>query len=210
MDLFKRPVVMIIVAVAIIIAITWSYISKVISNNKAAQQANDQTMVSLIDLTNIDAKEFDELVKTEYATALAKALEANAKNQLSAIEVVLPSLELKAGEVRYIFSSASDSRNNWTISFSRDTENFLRAEIPKEDYMGILGPINTALWKFNYVTALQIAEKNGGKDWRDQNGLGNANILLKQFPNDLEWMVTYRSGEASKIINIDAATGKVI
>ena len=202
---------MIIVIASILIAIIWSYVSNYISTKKAAEEAQIQSASVITDLATIDASEFDEVVRTEFATAKAKAEENDSGNKFTALEVNLPSLELKSGETRYIFSSDTDKTNNWTISFSQLTTNYLRADIPKDDYLGNLTAINTALWKFNYVTAIQIAEKNGGQDWRETNGLDGIDAILKQnSAGILVWNIKYTNRQNTFSINIDAATGKII
>ncbi len=213
MDIFKRPVVIIIVFVAIIIAIGWSYFTKNKSNSSDNTSDSSQTTQSqLVNLTNVDATEYDETIKKEYASAKSKAEQANPGNKLCAIQIDLSSLELKAGDTRYIFSSESNTQDNWIITFSRISGNFVRAAIPKNDKFGELTPINTALWKFNYVTAIQIAEKNGGKDWRNENGFSKAEVYLEYFSESipLVWNVKYYSGEDSFFITIDSATGNIV
>lgn len=211
MDIFKRPVVIILILVAIVGALIWSYVTKAIEQNKQAKQAESSSTTTL-DLTTADAKDFDEVVKKELATANAKALENSASNRLVAVELTLPSLQINSGDTRYIFSSGDSSTENWTITFAQSTDAYLRASIPKEDYLGTLPAINTNLWKFNYVTAIQIFEKNGGLDWRNNNGLSDAVITLKHGGknNWLVWYMVYKSGDASFSRMIDANSGKII
>jgi hypothetical protein len=78
--------------------------------------------------------------------------------------------------------------------------------------MGTLEVMNQSLWKFNYVTALQIAEKNGGLDWRSNNKPDTVKITLKHtLPNNwLTWTIDYRSGTNDFIKVIDANSGQVI
>lgn len=215
MDFFKKPVVIIIVAVAIIAALVWSYVDKRIQQNKAADAAKkaEESVQTITNLSNIDPKDYDTLVKNEYAAATAKALDANPKNVFSALVVELPgTLEVNSGNDRFIYASPTDKANNWTITFSELTGNFIRAIIPKEDYLGNLTVVNTNLWKFHYVTALQIAEKNGGKDWREKNTPTGVTLTLKHGePNDwLTWTVEYQSKTDKLVKKIDANSGKLI
>ncbi len=215
MDIFKRPAVVIIILSAIVIATIWSYIEKRSTAKEAqlqAEQLEQEAAENLINLATVDPSEFDDYVRNEYAQAKTKAEEIDKEHKLSAIQVNLPSLSLNSGETRYIFRSESDSINNWIITFSQNSGNFLRAEIPKTDYLGDFPAMDTSLWKFNYVTAIQIFENEGGKDWRESNGLSSAYLLLKQDieKNLLVWVVTYSSGnqDLTKIIN--ATNGKII
>jgi len=215
MDIFKKPAVMLIVVAAIIIAVLWSYFSKISQEKeeqKQAEQAQEEAQSAIMNLTTIAASEFDEVVKTQYAQAKSKADEFGQNYKLSAIQVILSSLELNSGDTRYIFSSENDKINNWTITFSNSSGNFIRAAIPKNDFLGDLPSMDTSLWKFNYVTALQIAENAGGREWRQSNGLSSAEIFLRQDPvsNTLLWTVKYNSGTDLFSKNIEASTGKVI
>lgn len=212
MDIFKKPIVILIVGIAIVIALIWSYVSKTIEAKKTASEQNNASSVSMLDLTTVDAKDYDELIKTQLATANTEALKADSGNRLVAIEITLPSLLLKSGESRYIFTSPNTPEENWVMTFSEETGGTLRAKIPKVDYMGDLPAMNTSLWKYNYVTAIQIAEKNGGKEWRQTNGLYTAKATLKHGGenNWLIWYITYQSGDNTFEKQLDANSGKVL
>lgn len=212
-DFFKKPVVIIIVVVAIVGALIWSYVANLIQQRKTNQTAEQAAEQTITDLTNVDPISYDEPTKKEYALASTKAKEANPNNQLAAIEVDLPAtLALNSGTDRYIFVSDKDKINNWTIAMSLDTGNYIRAIIPKDDYMGNPQVMDTNLWKFNYVTALQIAEKNGGKTWRENTDLQGITLIMKHTdPNNfLTWSITYQGLNSSFFIKIDANSGKVL
>lgn len=215
LDIFKKPVTIIIIVAAILIALIWSYVDKRIADKKAAEAAKQaqEAAESISNLANIDPADYDELVKGEYAKAISKATEADAKNVFSALVVELPGdLAINSGNDRFIFASEADPANNWTITFSELTGNFIRAKIPKEDYLGSLSAINTNLWKFHYITALQIAEKNGGKEWRESNEMTGATLTLKHGePNNwLTWTVEYTAKSSKFVKTIDANSGKLI
>ena len=199
--------------VAIIGALVWSYVAKTIQSNKQKQAEKDATQVVITDLTNVDPALYDEPIKNEYAAAAAKSLEANPKLQLAAISVEIPpALGLKSANTRYIFVSDKDAINNWTITFASDTGNFIRAIIPKDDYMGNPTVMDTKLWKFNYVTALQITEKDGGLAWRENNELKGITLTLKHGdPNNwLTWTINYQGANSSFTRKIDANSGKIV
>ncbi len=213
MDFFKKPVIIIIIVVAIIGALLWSYISQVIKNRQTQQSTGENNQQVVIDLTNIDPAEFDEPIKNQLATATAKAVESDPKNQLAAVVVELPpTLAVNSGNARYVFVSDKDKFNNFTITFSLETDNFLRARIPKEDYLGDLHVMDTKLWKFNYVTAFQITEKEGGKEWRSNNELKSITETLRHGePNNwLTWTVEYQGINNVFSKKIDANSGKVV
>lgn len=212
-DFFKKPVVIIIIVVAIVGALIWSYVSNLLAQRRANQAAQQAATQTITDLTNVDPVNYDEPVKKEYALASAKAKEVSSNYKLGAVEVDLPaSLALNSGNDRYIFVSDKDKINNWIITLSLETGNYIRSLIPKEDYMGNPQAIDTTLWKFNYVTALQIAEKEGGKTWRESNTLESVSLILKHTdPNNyLTWTVNYTSKGSSLFVKIDANSGKVL
>jgi len=84
----------------------------------------------------------------------------------------------------------------------------------KQDYMPeIQNQVKIQYWKTNYVEALQQAEKNGGKVFRDKNPNANISLTLSitQPKNWLWWTVEYQasfSGETLKI-KVDTNTGKI-
>lgn len=212
-ELFKRPIVIGVVVVAILIAVIWSYVSGRIEQSDIEEQQRDQGAITITNLTNVDPVEFDQFVVDEYALAKAKAIENNSGNTLSAIVIELPaSLGLNSGSDRYIFNSKSDTTNNYVITLNQLTQNYIRATIPKTDYMGELKEIDTSLWKYNFVTALQLAETNGGKDWRELNTLESASLTLKHAdPDDwLVWTIEYNSNDDSFSKKFDANSGKLI
>lgn len=212
-ELFKKPIFIIIVVVAIVGALIWSYVSNRIQTNKQKQAEQSATTTTISDLTNIDPALYDDAIKNEYATADSKAKAVNPGYALAAISVEIPSsLGLKSANSRYIYVSSKDIVNNWTITFAADTENSIRALIPKEDYLGNLTVMDTKLWKFNYVTALQIAEKDGGKTWRETNELSSITLTLKHSdPNNwLSWTVNYTGPTSTFSRKIDANSGKII
>ena len=212
-ELFKRPIVIGVVVAAILIAVVWSYVSNRIEQNKIKDQQKDQAAISITNLTNVEPTEFDQFVVDEYALAKAKAIENNSNNTLSAIVIELPaSLGLNSGSDRYIFNSKSDTLNNYVVTLDQLTQNYIRATIPKTDYMGELKEIDTSLWKYNFVTALQLAETNGGKDWRELNTMESASLSLKHAdPDDwLVWTIDYNSSNDSFTRKFDANSGKLI
>jgi len=213
-DLFKRPIVIGIVIAAIIAAIVWSYFDNRANQKKADELAAQQAESTVIaNLTNADPVDFDEFVKNEYAIARSKAEEVDSNNKLSAIIVELPStLALNSGSDRYIFSSSKDTLNNWVITLDQLTQNYIRATIPKSDYMGEVTEIDTSLWKYNFVTALQLAESNGGKDWRENNTLDSAILTLKHTEpqNFLSWTIEYSATSSTFTRKFDATSGKLL
>jgi len=209
MQVFKQPVFYIIIVVAIAIAAGWTYFS---NKNKAPAETPVAEEQKVSNLTNLDPKDFDSVVKEEYALAKAKAVEANAGNELSSIEVTVSAdLNAEKTNTRYIFSSPTDTINNWMITISTLNQSYIRALIPKDDYAGELTKIDTGNWKYNYVTALQLAEQNSGLSWREQNTLTNLKLTLKNSSTgSLIWIAEYNSSDSNNTVKLDAKTGKVV
>jgi len=212
LDIFKKPVTIIIIFVAILLALGWSYYQSWRENRNTTTPIN-QVPIEITNLANVDASEFDEVVTEEFALAKVKAQEVNANNSLGAIVIELPSMEINSGNSRYIFSNPEDAGNNWVFTISQLTGNYIRASIPKDDYMGDLDELNTKLWKYNYVTALQIAESNEGLNFRESNSIENITLTLKHSnPNNwLIWSVVYKSTTGNELsVKIDSNSGHII
>lgn len=215
MNILRQPVIIGIIIVALIVTI----IGAVMQNNKkkAADQAAATTTteqpVIVSNLTNLDPADFDNTTKNEYALASAKALEVRTDYQIGAIIVEIgQNLQADSVNTRYVFISPKDTINNWTITISQASNNYIRALIPKADYMGDLPSMNTKLWQYNYVTALKLAEKAGGQDWRGKNDLQSVKLTLAHGGSDnaLLWKVEYTGASNNFIVNLDASTGAVV
>lgn len=215
-DFLKKPVFLIILAAALIIGGIWAYISNR-NEEKVAQQAAEEAQkakeVVISNLTNINTTTIDTAAEDQLAVADGKAAEVDKKNVLIAVEVRLPqSLDSSSGDTTYIYSSTSDKTNNWIITLSNASNNFLRARVPKEDYIGDLKAVNRSYWKTNYVAALQIAEKNGGLNFRSANEISEIKLLLKNSDpkNWLYWFVSYSGKNNVKQYQIDVSTGGIV
>ncbi|MCX6812574.1 MAG: hypothetical protein NTW79_03055 [Candidatus Berkelbacteria bacterium] len=210
LDFLKKPIFLVIIAVALIGGGLWYYFS-----NRASQQAATEASKAstIANLTNASAATFDDAIKTELATADAQSVIVDKKATLCAVDVDLPqTLANGSGNSIFGYNLSVDKINNWTISISNTSGKFLRALVPKTDYLGTLSAINRSFWKINYVFALQIAEKNGGQDFRNLKTITDVDLTLKNGgPNSwLYWYVTYNAGADVKTVQIDANTGVVI
>lgn len=169
-------------------------------------------------LTNLDTGSVLSEIETNYSTARQKAAQWKADAVLYSVSAkITSSLEWEDVIEVYTFGSASDPANWWTISISVRSKNYVRAVIPKEDYLGSsLKPAQTAYWKVSYVEAFQIAEKNGGKEWRDK--LNNSNYMVTttlahgEPKGYLYWMVEYQNSDGSdkKTVQINSNNGEVV
>lgn len=209
----RRRIIYLAITVVVVIALGWAYYS----NKKNSQ--NKKTTIpppaTVSNLTNLDPTDFDAAVKNEYAIATAKAAEVKPDYKIAELDVnVDKTLSVDSINTRYIFSAPSDTSNNWMITIAATTQSYIRALVPKDDYAGNVTPFDTSHWKYNYVTALQLAEKAGGLDWRNSNTLVAVKLTLKQDDaknNLLEWIVNYSGADnINKTIILDATSGKAI
>ena len=215
MNFWKNPIFIGVVVLALLLAIGWSAYSnsaKKKTAQTATQTTSGSTATQVSNLTNFDPTDFDTIVKNEYAMALSKAQATDQQNQLGEVEVEIgPSLLPADTNTRYIFTSAADTANNWMITVAETSQSFIRASVPKDDYAGNLTAVSVSNWKYNFVTALQIAEKNGGQTWRDSNTLTGAKLTLKNnSAGTLIWLIDYSSSNGDFTITLNASDGTVI
>lgn len=209
METDRRPLIYILLIAIVVIAVGWTYSAKKKAALVAEQATEEVPVVS--NLSNLKPTDFDAGVKNEYALAVAKAIEANPEHKIAQIEVNLESdLLPESVSSRYIFAAENQPSANWMITITATNQNYIRALVPKADYAGEIIPFDTALWKYNYVTALQLAEKMGGLEWRESNDLSSVQLRLKKTGiNDvLAWTVEYQNDTDTKTIVLDAATGQ--
>lgn len=223
MNFFRTPIFYAIVGVAIVLTIGWAIYDNIAAKRAAKNAASTTettttetattTDIPVSNLTNLDPADFDAIVKRESALADQKALEVGSGYLLSTIEVSFgQNLSPDSTSSRYVYSSTADAKNNWMITIAQTSGNYLRALVPKDDYLGDLSAINTKLVKYNYVTALQLAEKAGGMSWRENNKLLSVKLTLRHSGanNWLLWIVQYASSERDFTVQLDANSGKVI
>ena len=220
LDFFKKPILLIIIAVAIIAAGIWAYVSnrseeKAVEEEATEEQvkADPQTQPLAANLTNIDIGEVTDSIKSQTDIADSNATSVDSRNQLAAIDIQLPkSLAQGSGTTNYIYTSSADRIYNWVISISNASEAFVRSKVYKNDYLGDLTAINRDFWKINYVQALQIAEKNGGLDFRNYYDVSSVCLVLKKGDPKgwLYWYVTYTATDQVKSIQIDANSAAIM
>ena len=209
MNFFRQPIFYALLAIAIIVTIAISIVSNRKASTPTTTTTNTTTQVS--NLTNMDPTDFDSSTKNEYALAASKATVANSGNKIALIEVNLDKDMLPTNvSTRYAFVAPTDANNNWVITITGG--NFIRALIPKEDYLGSLTAFDTKLWKYNYVTALKLAEKNGGLTWRENNTLLAVKLTLRNVgtTSQLAWNIQYLSSDANFTVKFDANSGKLL
>jgi len=166
------------------------------------------------DLSNIDPASVDSDIKENLDLATQKALEWHHDAVLVYVQVKLTSLEPNTGTETYVFDSPSVPNLHFTFTVSQKSKRFIRAVIPVEDYLGSgLLPIDQKYWKLNYVSALQTAEKEGGKDFRDKylNWTIELNLKRGEPKNWLYWTVDYKiEGGETLSVKINPYSGEVV
>ena len=134
---------------------------------------------------------------------------------LSAVNIKLPrDLTTNKAIETFVFGSAMDTANWWTFAISESSGKFVRAIVPKEDYLSeVTKPINNQYWKINYLEALQIAEANGGKAFRENNKETQITLTLAhtQPKGWLWWLVEYKTPEGESLkVRINAFDKSVV
>lgn len=149
---------------------------------------------------------------TNLTIAKSKAAEWKSDAYFAAYNVKVPAdLTSTDPAETFVFGSPSDTANWWTISIDKDGK-YIRALIPKEDYLGQdPQPIVESAWQKNYLDALKTAESNGGLTFRGKNPEAQISLILEQTaPNNyLWWVVTYQGATTSLKVRISARDGGV-
>lgn len=220
MDFLKKPIFIIILAAALIIAGIWAYVSnrnqQKAEEQKATEEQNtaeQQGQTLTANLTNIDDTSLNDDIAGQLSTADSNATNADRNNLLAAVDIQLPAtLSQGSGTTTYVYTSSTDRIYNWVISVSNASGAFVRSRVYKDDYMGTLTAISRDYWKINYVTALQTAEDNGGLDFRNYYNTTGVRLVLKNGDPKgwLYWYVTYSAIGQVKTFQIDANSGAVV
>ncbi|MCK4313104.1 MAG: hypothetical protein KAW88_10260 [Candidatus Cloacimonetes bacterium] len=165
-------------------------------------------------LINVDVVTIDTIVQQNYNLAKVKAEEWKPDAVLVTISVKFPQdLAISAADETFIFGSAEDTVNWWSFSISEKTSRYIRAIIPKEDYLGVdIQPINMDYWKMNYSQAFQLAEANGGQAFRSQNTNASITATLHhtQPRNWLWWEIEYKFGTNKLVIKVNPNDGQIV
>ncbi|PIP21373.1 MAG: hypothetical protein COX39_03375 [Candidatus Nealsonbacteria bacterium CG23_combo_of_CG06-09_8_20_14_all_40_13] len=166
-------------------------------------------------LTTISPDQINSQAASNYAKSNQEATSWQPDAVLYALNIKLSSsLKVNQATEIYIYGSSADPKVWYTVSVNQQTGKVTRAWVMKQDYMPeIQNQVKIQYWKTNYVEALQQAEKNGGKVFRDKNPNANISLTLSitQPKNWLWWTVEYQasfSGETLKI-KVDTNTGKI-
>lgn len=172
------------------------------------------TNLATSNLTNTDATTSDSLMVQNYELARTKAASWKPDAVIVTIQVKLPAdLSTNKANETFIFGSASDTNNWWSFSVSEQSGKFIRAIIPKEDYLGTgVMPIQTKYWKMNYAKAFQLADAAGGSNFRNNNPDTQITETLHQTqPNGwLWWEVEYKSATNKLVLKVNPNDANIV
>lgn len=130
------------------------------------------------------------------------------------LTIELPT-DLSVGKSKQTFSYGSiDNQDYWfTVSFSEENSKYIRAILPKEDYLGKkLDPINKSYWKINYMQAFQIAEKFKGSAFKKDKVLKSVSLSLSQNEPKgwLWWVINYTLSDDNEMeVRVNANNGDI-
>ncbi len=148
---------------------------------------------------------FDQPIAAALGAAQERARAWQSDAVLSYVSVELPAdLAVTAATDTYVFGSNKDSTNWFTYSFAEATAKSIRAIIPKDDYLGsTVSPINSSYWKMNYVEAFQLADANGGADFRTKHPDARVTLYLShRAPNQWLWWTVQYKAAATTILTL--------
>lgn len=165
-------------------------------------------------LIDTDPAAIETIASQNYELAKSKAISWKPDAVVVTAQVKLPAdLALNKANETYIFGSASDTVHWWSFSVSEQTGKYIRAIIPKEDYLGTdAKPINVKYWRMNYAKALQLTDKSGGSEFRSANPDTQITATLHQAqPNNwLWWEIEYKSASSKLILKVNPNDANIV
>lgn len=153
-----------------------------------------------------ESTSINQLFNANLELAKTKAKEWKNDAVLYAVNIKLPKdLGTNKAIETFVFGASSDALNWWTFAVSENSAKYVRAIVPKTDYLStITKAIGMSYWKINYLEALKIADANGGKAFREKNADAQITLNLSQTEPKgwLWWIVDYESasGDTLKVI----------
>lgn len=173
-----------------------------------------ETTPAVQDLTNIDSTTVVG-ISGDLTKAKEMAVQWQADAKLYHLAMKLPAdLSINNSTETFTFGSDKDTNNWWTISISQKSNKYIRAIIPKEDYLSSgLTPAKLDYLNVNYVKAFQLAETNGGKAFRQKNATATVTLNLAngQPKGWLWWVAEYKSADGETLsVRIDPNLGQVV
>lgn len=116
----------------------------------------------------------------------------------------------------YIYSSPSKPDYYFLVNVPRNgLDPMKRFLMPVQDFeldFSVL-PIPLEYWKVNYAKALQLAEAQGGSNFRSQHKTFDVSVILARPAGKyLNWFITYKATDGSGArlqVQVDSNTGTV-
>lgn len=170
------------------------------------------TTTSGNDFTNQDSTTTTTQTKANLARAQIAASAWKNDAQFTALNFKVPGdLNPASLSETFVFGSVQDTDNWFTYSID-PTGKFVRAVIPKADFLGSsLQPISQQYWKKSYVDILRTADDNGGTAYIAQHPETQVTVTLEQSqPKNWVWyIVEYNSSAQAQKILINANDGLI-
>lgn len=195
------PIRYLTLLIIVIFALTGALCQKTETTPETTTEEETTTTTTTTDLTTIDPTTISTTFLTNYNTAKEKAILWKGDAKLVTLTVKLPQdLSLNKATETFVFGSDSDPDYWWTFSISESSGKYVRALIPKEDY---LGTATTAIaekyWKTNYLQAFQKADSYTGKSFRTSNSEVEVIVTLSHGDPKgwLWWLVEYKSADGN-------------
>lgn len=112
----------------------------------------------------------------------------------------------------FAFGSLAEPNRSYEVEYAGDQQK--TGTVDKKPFELAFIPIDTAEWQIDPDTALQTAEDNGGREFREQHLAGYKLLqqLAKSGSFPLQWYFRYDSGDGSRMryeIRVNATIGKV-
>lgn len=148
-------------------------------------------------LATVDPVMYDAELTANYEKSQVAATTWNKDAQLVMVSIKLPSdLSISNATETYTYGSPNDVYYWWTYSLSEFSGKTVRALVNKEDYLGTnVKPISINFWRTNFIEAFQIADNNGGREFRqnNQNVSISETLSVSQPKGWLWWLVEYKT-----------------
>lgn len=194
----KISIVLVVLAIFLFNGLTLPFCSKD-EETTTEPSPSPTSIITLNDapLATVDPTAYDAQLTANYEQSQASATAWNKDAQLVMVSVKLPSdLSLNNATETFTYGSPSDVYYWWTYSLSESSGKTVRALVNKEDYLGTnVKPISINYWRTNYIEAFQIADNNGGKEFRqnNQNVTVSETLSVSEPKGWLWWLVEYKT-----------------